>query len=76
MAVDSFIYFANIRPDYMWCYFGKTVAYVNEVAGADTCSLTFWDTNSNQVGDGYLFILIGIDLVSKTLILLPTQELK
>lgn len=49
MAVDSFIYFANIRPDYMWCYFGKTVAFVNGNAGLDTSSVTFWDTVSNQV---------------------------
>lgn len=46
LAVDSFIYFANIRPDYMWCYFGKTVAYLN--AGNDAV-ITFWDTTSNQV---------------------------
>lgn len=29
MAVDSFIYFANIRPDYIWCYFEKTVVFLN-----------------------------------------------
>ncbi|XP_055386233.1 WD repeat-containing protein 35 [Condylostylus longicornis] len=47
LAVDSFIYFANIRPDYMWCYFEKTVAFLNS---ADTSSniITFWNTVSNQ----------------------------
>lgn len=49
LAVDSFIYFANIRTDYMWCYFGNTVCYLN----ADTIKsgnyvITFWDTVSNQ----------------------------
>ena len=27
LAVDSFIYFANIRPDYKWTYFANTVVY-------------------------------------------------
>ena len=27
LAVDSFIYFANIRPSYKWCYFSNTVVY-------------------------------------------------
>lgn len=53
LAVDSFIYFANIRPDYMWCYFNKTVAYLNtdNAKVNDNCGalITFWDTVSNQV---------------------------
>lgn len=28
MAVDSFIYFANIRPEYIWCYFERTVVFL------------------------------------------------
>ena len=27
LAVDSFIYFANIRPDYKWTYFANTVVF-------------------------------------------------
>jgi len=26
-AVDTFIYFANIRADYKWAYLGKTLVY-------------------------------------------------
>lgn len=49
LAVDSFIYFANIRPDYMWCYFGKTVCYLNtDRSKSGTFSITFWDTVANQ----------------------------
>lgn len=47
-AVDSFIYFANIRPDYIWCYFGKTVVYLNADGSKDTGIITFWDTESSQ----------------------------
>lgn len=49
MTVDSFIYFANIRPDYMWCYFNKTVVFVNGSGGDQPGTITFWDTTSNQV---------------------------
>ena len=27
LAVDSYIYFANIRPDYKWGYFAGTLVY-------------------------------------------------
>lgn len=49
LAVDSFIYFANIRPDYMWCYFAKTVCYLNaDMTKSGSYVVTFWDTVSNQ----------------------------
>lgn len=52
MAVDSFIYFANIRPDYCWCYFEKTVVFLGTKTGGKANNLnviTFWNTTSNQV---------------------------
>lgn len=52
MAVDSFIYFANIRPEYIWCYFEKTVVFLNSSsnssASTSTNVITFWNTVSNQ----------------------------
>ena len=49
LAVDSFIYFANIRPDYRWCYFANTVVYTyNKPDRTETC-VTFWDTRNNEV---------------------------
>ncbi|KAM7344254.1 intraflagellar transport protein Oseg4 [Cochliomyia hominivorax] len=51
MAVDSFIYFANIRPDYCWCYFEKTVVFLSNKTGGKSNNLniiTFWNTTSNQ----------------------------
>ncbi|XP_054168893.1 WD repeat-containing protein 35-like [Oppia nitens] len=36
LAVDSYIFFANIRPDYKWCYFASTVVYamiINNTSG-------------------------------------------
>lgn len=48
MAVDSFIYFANIRSDYTWSYFGKTVAFLQSDNTREGSMVTFWDTASNQ----------------------------
>lgn len=48
MAVDSFIYFANIRSDYLWSYFGKTVAFLQSDNIREGSTITFWDTVSNQ----------------------------
>ena len=34
LAVDSFVYFANVRPDYKWGYFCNTLVYAfNRYAG-------------------------------------------
>lgn len=51
MAVDSFIYFANIRPDYVWCYFERTVVFINSNHSKtnNLNVITFWNTTSNQV---------------------------
>lgn len=55
LAVDSFIYFANIRPDYMWCYFGKTVCFLNaDSTKTGNHIVTFWDTNSNQCNNKHV----------------------
>lgn len=44
IAVDSFIYFANVKPDYKRAYYGNTLAYA-----FNQNTVTFWDTSSNQV---------------------------
>ena len=51
MAVDSFIYFANVRPDYLWCYFEKSVVFLNphKIRDSNMNLLTFWNTTTNQV---------------------------
>ena len=49
LAVDSYIYFANIRPDYRWCYLEHTVVFCcNRLDKPDT-TVTFWDTKNNEV---------------------------
>lgn len=54
MTVDSFIFFANIRPQYKWCYISKSVAFLNvnkhleHSAAVGMQVLTFWETSSNH----------------------------
>lgn len=60
LAVDSFIYFANIRLDYMWSYFAKTIAYLNVETNRGSSVVTFWDTVSNQCNHKYVDTPIAI----------------
>lgn len=48
LAVDSFIYFANIRPDYKWCYFQNTVVYTYLSPGKADYNIIFWDVKNNE----------------------------
>lgn len=43
LAVDSFIYFANVRHSYIWTYFLNTVAYAYPKSDRRDYILTFWD---------------------------------
>ena len=52
LAVDSFIYFANIRPDYKWAYFASTVVYTYKKPDKTDVAVTFWNTKSGEVRAG------------------------
>ncbi|KAM9476708.1 WD repeat-containing protein 35 [Clarias gariepinus] len=48
LAVDSYIYFANIRPDYKWGYCLNTVVYAYTRPDRMEYSVVFWDTKNNE----------------------------
>ncbi|CAH0392141.1 unnamed protein product [Bemisia tabaci] len=48
MAIDSAIYFANIRPDYSWTYFSNTLVFAYTSPEKLGVTLTFWDTRNNE----------------------------
>ncbi|KAJ3324647.1 WD repeat-containing protein 35 [Boothiomyces sp. JEL0866] len=49
LAVDSFIYFANIRPDYRWTFFASNIiVYAYNKQDRMDCSVVFWNTSSNE----------------------------
>ncbi|KAL1493198.1 hypothetical protein ABEB36_011298 [Hypothenemus hampei] len=60
LAVDSFVYFANIRPDYKWCYFKKTAVFPSCKPGKLGICLTFWDTTNNFCHTRWLNTLYAI----------------
>lgn len=49
LSVDSFIYFANIRPDYKWTYFANVIVYTfNRIEQGDT-AVVFWNHKTGEV---------------------------
>jgi WD repeat-containing protein 35 len=48
LAVDSYIYFANVRHDYKWGYFANTVVYYFKNHKKENSSLVFWNISSGE----------------------------
>ncbi|PVD32416.1 hypothetical protein C0Q70_07850 [Pomacea canaliculata] len=48
LAVDSFIYFANIRPDYKWGYCTNTIVYAFTKPDRTEHCVIFWDFKNNE----------------------------
>lgn len=60
LAVDSHIYFANIRPAYNWGFYSSTLVYThNRVDQIENC-VVFWDTKSDERCTKYIKGLLGI----------------
>lgn len=64
IAIDSFIYFANVKPDHKYAFYGNTLAFVSSNE-----TVTFWDTATQQVG----IDLSGALLVSPLFLVLLSQ---
>ncbi|KAK3580220.1 hypothetical protein CHS0354_012747 [Potamilus streckersoni] len=60
LAVDSFIYFANIRPDYKWGYCSNTVVYSFTKPDRVEHCVIFWDTKNGEKYVKYVKNLIAI----------------
>ncbi|XP_033861234.1 WD repeat-containing protein 35 isoform X1 [Acipenser ruthenus] len=60
LAVDSFIYFANIRPDYKWGYCSNTVVYAHTRPDRTEYCVVFWDTKNNEKYIKYVKSLMSI----------------
>ncbi|TMW62517.1 hypothetical protein Poli38472_005135 [Pythium oligandrum] len=60
LAVDSHIYFANIRPAYKWGFYSNTLVYTyNRVDQVENC-VVFWDTKSDERYIKYIKGLLNI----------------
>ncbi|XP_029586677.1 WD repeat-containing protein 35 isoform X1 [Salmo trutta] len=60
LAVDSYIYFANIRPDYKWGYCSNTVVYAYTKPDRLEYCVVFWDTKNNEKFIKYVKSLMSI----------------
>ncbi|KAM9432566.1 WD repeat-containing protein 35 isoform 3-T3 [Salvelinus alpinus] len=60
LAVDSYIYFANIRPDYKWGYCSNTVVYAYTKPDRLEYCVVFWDTKNNEKFVKYVKSLMSI----------------
>ena len=49
IAIDSYIYFANMRPSYKWCYFNNTIVYsYTKPTKLEQC-VTFFNMKTGEV---------------------------
>jgi len=48
LAVDSYIYFANIRPDYRWGFFGDTLVVAYSQPERSDATVLFWNTSKDE----------------------------
>ena len=60
LAVDSFIYFANIRPDYKWTYFANTVVYTYTRVDKTELAIVFWNIKTQEKHVRHVKKLLGI----------------
>jgi WD repeat-containing protein 35 len=60
LAIDSFIYFANIRPKYNWSFFEHTLVYSFTKSERKEHSVMFWDTRNDDKYLKYVSRLMGI----------------
>ena len=60
LAVDSFIYFANLRSDYAWGYFGRTLVYAFQKLDRVEQCVVFWDVTTDEKQVKYVKSLLSI----------------
>ncbi len=60
LAVESFVYFANVQPNYHWAYFAGTVVYAfSKPDRAETC-VVFWDVQTHETHAKYVRRLVTV----------------
>lgn len=74
LAVDSFIYFANIRPDYKWGYFANTLVYAFTKPDRQEWCVVFWDTKGNERYVKYVRNLVSITACAEHCVLVTKAD--
>lgn len=60
LAVDSFIYFANVRPDYKWGYFANTLVYAFNQYDRPESIVVFYNTATSEKVTKYVKNLLHV----------------
>jgi WD repeat-containing protein 35 len=76
LAVDSFIYFADIRPQYQWSFFDDVLVYAFDKPGKDEKCVAFWNTKSNERFAKYVHGLIDICAFGDLCVLITEAAMK
>ncbi|KAH8606966.1 Anaphase promoting complex subunit 4 WD40 domain [Trypanosoma vivax] len=76
IAVDAALYFANVRPDYKYAYFNKTLVYAYNRPDRVEDSVIFWNTRSNERTIRHIRRLMLIDSSRDACLIInvPTDE--
>lgn len=69
LAVDSFIYFANIRPDYRWGYCGGTLICAYTQPERNDSTVLFWNTITDDRHLKFFKQLIAIRASTETCVI-------
>jgi WD repeat-containing protein 35 len=69
LAVDTFIYFANIRPDYRWGFFGDTLVAAYAQPERTDSTVLFWNTKTDERVLKYHNKLLNVRAASENCVL-------
>ena len=74
LAVDTFIYFANIRPDYRWGFFGDTLVAAYAQPERTDSTVLFWNTKTDERVTKYYNKLLSVKAASENCVLANQAE--
>ena len=60
LAVESFVYFANVQPNYHWAYFAGTVVYAFSKPDRTEACVVFWDVQTHETHAKYVRRLVTV----------------
>lgn len=74
LAVDSFVYFANIRPQYRWASFGDCVVYAFARPDKVESCVVFWNIKTGEKHAKFIKRLISIHAAGENCILVARAD--
>jgi WD repeat-containing protein 35 len=74
LGVESFIYFANVRPQYRWGSFGDTVVFAFAKLGREEQCVIFWNTKTNDRHVKYVKNLLAVQAAGENCVLVSVAD--